>query len=66
MESTGKRVTFVCYRCGGNNVTRDAWSRWDVKTQDWVLGDLYDNADCQDCDGETKLVEVELAPLVRA
>ncbi|HEV2570012.1 hypothetical protein [Sphingomonas sp.] len=63
MATTGKRVTFVCYVCGSNNVTRDAWARWDVKAQEWVLGDLYDNADCQDCDGETKLVEVELAPV---
>ncbi|MBS0502194.1 MAG: hypothetical protein JSS55_00020 [Proteobacteria bacterium] len=61
MATTGKRVTFVCSMCGGNNVTRDAWARWDVKTQEWVLGDLYDHADCQDCDGETRLIEVELA-----
>jgi hypothetical protein len=52
--------------CGGNNVTRDAWARWDVKTKDRLLGDLYDNADRQGCDGETKLVEVELTPGVHA
>lgn len=54
------RVTFVCNTCGGDTVTRDAWAEWDVETQDWVLGAAYDYAFCHDCEGETRLVEVQL------
>jgi hypothetical protein len=61
MASTGKRVTFVCNMCGGDTVTRDAWAEWDVEAQEWVLGAAYDYAFCHDCEGETKLVEVEFA-----
>ncbi|MFD1612783.1 hypothetical protein ACFSCW_13325 [Sphingomonas tabacisoli] len=62
MIPTDKRVTFVCNMCGGTSVTRDAWAEWDVASQDWVLGAAYDYAFCHDCEKETRLVEVELAP----
>jgi hypothetical protein len=55
-------VDFVCDQCGGNSVTRDAWAAWDVATQDWALGATFDYAYCHDCDGETRLQEVELQP----
>jgi hypothetical protein len=32
-----------------------------VEAQEWVLGAAYDYAFCHDCEGETKLVEVEFA-----
>jgi hypothetical protein len=62
MVAASKRVTFVCGMCGGKTVTRDAWAEWDVEAQEWLLGDAFDYAYCHDCDAETNLIEVELAP----
>jgi len=39
---------------------RDAWAEWSENSQDWVLGNVFDQAFCKDCDGETSLVEVEI------
>lgn len=54
-------VDFVCGRCGGNSVARDAWAEWDVCEQDWVLGAAFDHAFCHDCNEETHLEEIEAA-----
>jgi hypothetical protein len=54
------RLDMVCRDCGGNNVTRDGWARWDVEAQDWVLGSFFDYAFCHDCEEETRLEEVQL------
>jgi hypothetical protein len=54
-------VDYVCSLCGGNTVTRDAWAEWDREEQDWVLGSAFDYAFCHTCEGETNLVEVDLA-----
>ena len=35
---------------------------WDTREQQWVLRTAFDHAHCHRCDGETRLVEVELAP----
>jgi hypothetical protein len=55
------RVDYACERCGGNSVTRDAWTAWDSEGQDWTLGAAFDYAFCHDCEEETNLVEVDLA-----
>lgn len=62
MASDGKRYTYVCNVCGSGLVTRDAWAEWSVEDQDWVLGEAFDYAFCHQCEAETRLVEVELAP----
>jgi hypothetical protein len=56
-------IAFVCRRCGGREVTRDAWAAWDIELQDWVVGALYDYAYCHDCDDDTRLLEVDPATL---
>ena len=61
MAETRKRVTYVCEQCGSDLVTLDAWAEWDVDEQKWVLGATYDHTFCHKCEGETHLVEVELA-----
>lgn len=61
MGNDGKRVTYLCERCGSDLVTLDAWAEWNVDQQDWVLGATYDHTFCHKCDAETRLVEVELA-----
>lgn len=53
-------IDVVCGTCGSNSVTRDAWAEWDVETQDWVLGAIYDYAFCHSCQEESRLEEVEL------
>ncbi|HEX8401031.1 MAG TPA: hypothetical protein VF628_04935 [Allosphingosinicella sp.] len=43
-------------------MSRDAWSDWDVKAQQWVLRVAFDYAHCHRCDCETSLKEVQLSP----
>ena len=62
MARNSKRVTHLCESCGSDLVTLDAWAEWDVDEQKWVLGATYDHTFCHKCEGETHLVEVELAP----
>lgn len=45
----------VCAECGSMAVVRDAWAEWDHDAQDWCLQAVFDNAVCEDCDGETHL-----------
>lgn len=52
-----KMKTFVCSNCGGKNVWRDATAKWNEKTQEWEMVTVHDNADCEDCQCETTLVE---------
>ena len=43
----------VCNTCGGTGVQVDAWARWDVDAQRWVLHSTYEAAAiCADCDIE--------------
>lgn len=51
----GPPVEMVCSQCGGRNVRRDAWADWDVELQAWTLGAVFDNAHCDDCEGECKI-----------
>jgi hypothetical protein len=53
-------VDDVCNVCGGNDVSRDAWADWDAGAQLWELRTAFDYAHCHTCEGETRLVEVEL------
>ena len=62
MSEPNKRIAIVCGTCGSDEVSRDAWANWDVTAQDWVLGAVFDYAQCQRCECETSLVEVEIAP----
>ena len=53
-------VDYVCRTCRGANIARDAWAEWDAEAQAWVLGAVFDHTHCHDCEGETRLIEVEL------
>ncbi|MDP8994903.1 MAG: hypothetical protein M3N07_07990 [Pseudomonadota bacterium] len=53
-------VDYVCRTCRGTNVVRDAWAEWDAEAQQWVLGTVFDYAHCHNCEGETRLIEIEL------
>ena len=64
MAKDGKRVTYLCEKCGSNLVTLDACAEWNVDQQQWVLGATYDHTFCHKCDAATHLIEVELAPAI--
>lgn len=48
----------VCEHCGSTYVKHDAWASWDIDAQRWTLDNYYDNAFCEECDGETYVVTV--------
>lgn len=54
-------VGVVCSNCRSANVARDAWATWDMSTQQWVLGAVFDYGHCHDCDGEARLEVVQQA-----
>lgn len=55
-----EKIKMVCGTCGSENVKRDAWAVWDEAEQKWVLGPVFDDAFCDDCDRETEIKEVPL------
>jgi hypothetical protein len=36
---------------------RDAWAVWNIDTQKWELGNVFDHAECADCESETQINE---------
>jgi hypothetical protein len=63
VSSTFKEISMKimkCVHCHGTDVMRDAWAVWDSEKQDWTLGNVFDQAQCNDCDRETSLVEEEV------
>lgn len=59
-------ITIVCSKCGSDHVSRDAWADWDVESQDWVLGAVFDAGFCHRCEGEASLAEVVLNKRLRS
>jgi hypothetical protein len=53
-------LQIVCGCCGSNQTRRDAWAEWDVAKQDWVLGNVFDDGACENCEDTSSLEEVEL------
>jgi hypothetical protein len=49
-----------CGTCGGENVKFDAWAIWDAEAQRWEVATTFDYAVCDDCDGETRVVDQPL------
>lgn len=43
----------VCSHCGSHRVWTDATAEWDTESQRMVLASDFDEAGCEDCDGET-------------
>ena len=54
-------VVQVCAICGGTNVKVDAWAAFNHATQRWELAETFDDAHCDDCGGETRVVAKPLA-----
>ena len=54
-------IKFICEKCGGDDVSVDTASRWNLTTQEWETASVFDKgAGCDDCGTETRLKEVEL------
>lgn len=51
--------TFVCRRCGSDQVVRDAWACWSVEDQEWELGEVFDYAFCMTCETDCDLLANE-------
>lgn len=47
-----KKQNNFCDSCGGTNVLIDAWAKYDPETDEMELYNMFDNAFCEDCDGE--------------
>jgi hypothetical protein len=52
-------VKKVCAHCGSENVMVDAWAVWDFENQLWDLGTMFDDAHCDECGGETTIMDIE-------
>jgi len=52
-----EKIKIVCSQCGSDDVRRDAWACWNVDTQEWELGEVFDQGFCAACDGEASLDE---------
>lgn len=53
-------ITIHCSTCGSEDVRRDASVAWNAELQTWEIVTVFDNADCEECGGETSLTEREI------
>jgi hypothetical protein len=53
-------IAIPCRVCGSSHVSRDAWADWDVASQSWVLGAVFDQGFCHQCEEEQRLEECAL------
>ncbi len=49
--------TYICATCRSDQIKLDAWAAWSIETQSWELAATMELAFCENCDGETTLVE---------
>lgn len=54
------RIAKTCEFCGSEHVWLDANAEWDFEAQRWVLKNTFDNAWCDECDGETTIIDKEI------
>jgi hypothetical protein len=52
------RVKYICRVCKSDDVGRDAWTQWDMESQQWQVQNLMSESFCFKCDGETILDQV--------
>lgn len=51
----------VCENCGSDDVWADALAVWNPETDEWELGNVFDYEHCNECDGETHIIDKEVA-----
>jgi hypothetical protein len=52
------RIKYICRVCKSDDVGRDAWTQWDVESQQWQVQNLMSESFCFRCEGETILDQV--------
>ncbi len=40
----------ICSKCNSPNLTLNADAKWSIEADDWILDDVFDQHQCQDCD----------------
>ena len=60
------KIEMRCAKCDSAEVYQDAWAQWDTEKQCWELGPTFDQAFCQQCEGETEIYECEIEESVTA
>lgn len=53
MVSKPNKIDYLCPNCGSKSVTSDANAVWDLKSQTWVIGNVFDSMYCCDCEYES-------------
>ena len=54
-----KKRKMVCSERGSEKVMRDSWAVWDFAKQEWALYNVFDDAWCDQCEGECSIEEIE-------
>lgn len=57
--SEGKQMKKVCSSCQSENVVADAYVSWNDEIQKWEVEAVFDDAYCEDCEGETHIEDIE-------
>jgi len=51
-----KKIVKVCATCGSDDVSADAFAKWNIGTQQWEVSEIMDKGHaCEACGGECKL-----------
>lgn len=59
MQGEERMVRARCSGCGSENVVTDAFAAFHYATQTWELHSTFDNAFCEECDGECRIEMVD-------
>jgi hypothetical protein len=51
-----ERIIPKCKYCKSDDVAIDAWAKWDINKQTFVLHETFEQEYCFRCSGETTLV----------
>ena len=54
----------VCASCQSERVARDAWACWNPAAGLWELEQVFDDAHCHQCEGQTSLTWLEADALI--
>jgi Zn finger protein HypA/HybF involved in hydrogenase expression len=57
---TKPMIKKVCEKCGSEDIWIDAAAEWDIDSQSWQLGNMWDYSHCADCDSKTDIVDQEI------
>lgn len=60
---TSTAIIFVCATCGSDNIRKTGDLTWNAKEQKWEVAAIFDDASCEECDGECKVNERRLLPI---